>query len=97
MIRLKFRGYISGALAFEEYAEVELDSLAETTERLADRHLGVLSKSKHMIEIEFLDELDPRERFFRIGTDPSMMVKPCEIDLSTFKNGKRKSRKKTSN
>lgn len=50
-------------------------------ERLAEEHLKLLLPyPKHMLEVEFLDELDPLQRYLRIGTDPSRMVNPIGFD-----------------
>jgi len=35
-----------------------------------------------MIELEFLDEPNPLERFFRFGSDPSGMVMPIKVILA---------------
>ena len=85
-IRMRVRGYGNGALIFQETVEVEdepgLDLLAKVQ---IDRLKPFADKS--MVEIEFLDELDPKERFFRFGTDRSRMVSPIAIDLRKLKEG----------
>lgn len=41
---------------------------------------GEIITEAHMIEIEFLDELDVTRRFIRFGSDPSMMVLPIRVE-----------------
>jgi hypothetical protein len=78
VIHLAIRGFAGSVKLFEdrvEIAQVDMTSLVE-------KHALLMAPYKHhMIEIEFLDELDPMERFFRIGTDPSRMVVPIAFDL----------------
>jgi hypothetical protein len=75
MIRLAIRGYVAGVLLFGDQVEVAdepaLDQLLPT---LAAEHAAMMAEHRlHMIEIEFVDEPDPLKRFFRFGSDPSMM------------------------
>jgi hypothetical protein len=74
--QMTIRGFIGGVLQFEE----QLDGEAVDLESLAEGHgltiLALPGGDMHMIEIEFMDEPDPLTRFFRFGTDTSMMVMP---------------------
>lgn len=80
--RLAFRGYKYGAKVFEEFETVPLDEIDAVIPRLGKKHATALADADlHMIEIEFLDEPDPNERFARFGTDPSGMVNPVAINL----------------
>lgn len=81
MTRLAIRGYVAGRLQLSERADVDEDSrdLQELAERHALTLLAVPGGERHMIEIELLDDPNPAERFFRIGTDPAMMVDPIAI------------------
>ena len=85
MIRLAIRGYAAGVLKFEEFEDL-LDDDAELDARiaiLANYHAEALAEHRlHMIEIEFLDEPNPNERFFRFGSDPSGMVMPIMVILA---------------
>ena len=83
MTRIAIRGFIGGVKQFEE--AVDVSESGEELEGLAEKHaLAIVARAggeKHMIEIEFLDEPDPLQRFLRIGTDPAGMVAPIAINL----------------
>ena len=84
MIRLAIRGYVEGHLKFEELVTLPDPAAVEhMIPVLATKHATALADHKlHMIEIEFLDEPNPLERFFRFGSDPSGMVMPIEVKLN---------------
>ena len=74
-MRIIVRGYGDGALIFQEQVDGDLlDS------HKAEEHINLVTRfEKHLIEIEYLDEPDPLQRFYRFGTDMSRMVAPTEI------------------
>jgi hypothetical protein len=77
--RVVVRGFLKGDPVFSDHQEIdpEDDSLME---RVAKQHARMaLAGDIDMIEIEFLDEPDPNQRFFRIGTNPAGMVIPLRI------------------
>ncbi|HZF24009.1 MAG TPA: hypothetical protein VE030_11165 [Burkholderiales bacterium] len=81
-IRLAIRGYVGKRVMFEDRVEMEEAALDRLLPRLAEKHaLALAEHALHMIEIEFLDEANPLERFFRFGTDPAGMVLPIEVKL----------------
>jgi hypothetical protein len=68
---------------FEEHVSVSDSDLAGVLPKLAEEHAArMAAHDLHMIEIEFLDELNENERFFRFGTDPSGMVMAIGIRLT---------------
>ena len=83
MTRVIIRGFIGAVKQFEE--EHVVDEHGSQIENLAEKHatklLALPGGEKHMIEIEFADEPDPLQRFFRIGTDPGGMVRPIAIGV----------------
>ena len=76
-MRIAIRGFIGGEQQFEEVVNADFVDIGE----LARKHVERLAHAPHMIEIEFLDEPNRAERFFRMGTDPSGMHNPIAIDL----------------
>ena len=81
-MRLAFRGFVSGKPLWEEFAEIEDDQLESVLPQLSEKHAKAMASHElHMIEVEFLDEPDPNQRFFRFGTDPSSMVQPIAVEL----------------
>jgi hypothetical protein len=82
MIRLAIRGYAAGVLQFENRLERNERELGLLLPTLAEEHANAMAAGRlSMIEIEFLDEPDPLTRYFRIGTDPSGMVIPIQVQL----------------
>ena len=76
-MRVIIRGFLNGTLDFEEH----FDASEGGWEDLATKHARRLMGGPHMIEIEFPDDPDPLQRFFRFGTDPSLMVQPRVMKL----------------
>ena len=82
ILRVAIRGFAGRKVLFEDRVDVDSDDLDEFLPALATKHsLAMVQHRLHMIEIEFLDEPDPLQRFFRIGTDPSGMVVPIGVRL----------------
>jgi uncharacterized protein YfcZ (UPF0381/DUF406 family) len=79
--RVAIRGWRDGVLEFEESVSAADGELEQMLPVLAQRHARDLMADPHMIEIEFLDEADQLQRFFRFGTDPRGMARPLRVDL----------------
>ena len=81
-IHLAIRGYLKSTLQWESLVDIDSDKLDELLPSLAEKHAEECVAGKlGIIEIEFLDEPNENERYFRMGVDPSGMVMPMEIKL----------------
>ncbi len=78
---IAIRGFIGGVQQFEETVDADTADLEALSERHALAMLSLSGGEKHMIEIEFLEEPDEMQRFFRFGTDLDGMVKPIAVSL----------------
>lgn len=81
-MRVIVRGFAEGREQFAEPVVLPEGGWDRILPALAEKHaLAMLAAGheKHMIEIEFPDEPNPMERFFRFGTDPDWMVQPIAI------------------
>jgi hypothetical protein len=75
-MRIAVRGFAGKRKVFDERVDIDPD-VTEAILALATSHASrLMNYAQHMVEIEFLDETNENERFFRFGTDPSGMVKP---------------------
>ena len=82
MVRLAVRGFIYPRKTplFEDRLSLPIEELEHLLPSLAEKHAtAMLAHEMHMIEIEFLDEPKPEERFFRFGTDPRGMLLPVRL------------------
>ena len=81
-IRLAVRVFLDGIKEREDRISLDTELLEDIVRKLAEEHAEMMASRRGMIEIEFLDELNPEQRFFRLGTDPAGMVMPVEVDLT---------------
>jgi hypothetical protein len=82
IMRMVARGYLGDELVFRENITLDEEQLENVVADMALRHSAAMAADElDMIEFEFLDEPDPDQRFFRIGTNPDGMVMPIEVDL----------------
>lgn len=79
-MRLAIRVFIDGVKQSEE--RIEVGETDDFLPKLAEKHAAMMAEKPGMVEIEFLDELNPEVRFFRMGTDKRSMVDPITVDLS---------------
>lgn len=89
MIRLMFRGYLGRVCQWERPTSIAESDLDQVLPRLASEHGEAMNHGElTMIEVEFLDELDPNERYFRLGVSPEGMVCPIGIEIDSVKGGR---------
>jgi hypothetical protein len=81
LMKLAVRGYKDSVQVFEDRIDIDLGDKSEMTRLVREHIMAVADHENHMLEIEFLDEPDPLKRFYRFGTDPSLMVDPIRVDL----------------
>ena len=89
-LRVAIRGFANGVPKFVDHIEIGEDEIDELLPELARKHGAALAAHElHMIEIEFVDEADRSQAFFRFGTDTRGMVNPVGVDLEKLAGGKR--------
>lgn len=80
------RGYAGTQVIFQDPVEMtDDDDMDERMPGLVEKHHEYMKDyPRFMVEVEFLDEPDLEQRFFRFGNDPTMMGDPIEV---TFDGG----------
>lgn len=77
-INVTIRGYKSGKLLWTVHRLMSANQM----ESLAPEHVAAMIEGTlGVVEIEFLDEPDPLQRFMRLGVETDGMVMPARLDL----------------
>ena len=89
-VRIAIRGFADGELKFEDRIDLAEEAIETLLPALAETHGQALAQyDLSMIEVQFLDEPDPEQAFFRFGNDPRGMVRPVAVDLDALTGDKR--------
>lgn len=79
-VNLNIRGYCGPKVVFMEPTTLSDQDLDTVLPSLAEEHCAAMASGElTMIEIEFMDEPDINQRFFRMGTEPDGMVTPIRL------------------
>jgi hypothetical protein len=83
-VRIRRRAWINGALICDEVIE---EPTTIDTEPIKDWLHEIFTRfdcanNLHVFEVEFLDEPNEDERFFRFGTDTTRMARPCPLEVA---------------
>jgi hypothetical protein len=78
------RIFVAGELLGEESLELDEAQIETLLPEIARQHAKLVGDRPFMVEIEFLDEHDPQQRYFRFGSDPAGMVTPIAVSLGGF-------------
>ena len=74
-VRLTVRGFLGRTLKFEQHIDTKIEKLDQLLPSLALEHATAMGEGTlDMIEIEFLDEPDINERFFRLAGEALMIA-----------------------
>ena len=85
IIKLIVRGFKGRERQWETVHEIDINGagLDNIIPTLAIEHASAMCEGLlTMIEMEFPDEPDVNQRFFRLGVSPEGMVCPIQIDLT---------------
>jgi hypothetical protein len=78
-MRAKIRFFVDGKRE-EVFEVVDATAWLDQFKTFLESHPEIIT-ADHMIEIEFLDEPDVEQRFFRFGSDPRKMVLPFRVEI----------------
>lgn len=79
-LNIAMRTFLAGEQITEEKLVMAEAAISDLTTTLATQHAeAMIAGEIDMIEIEFLDDPEDPYRFFRVGTNPAMMVNPLQL------------------
>jgi hypothetical protein len=77
---LAVRGYLGESMVSEKHLNIPQNEIDGLVQRLANEHGALMSAGLiDMVEMEFVDEPDPKQRYLRVGINPTGMVFPIEV------------------
>jgi hypothetical protein len=82
-LRVTIRFFVLGTQR-REWINVDAEDFHNRYVEFLETHEAQLLRWPHMFEIEFLDEPEALQRFFRFGTDKESMTQPIRLPGGTY-------------